>query len=400
MRFTDGPLPAVAGLRRAVEAFALERGRGADDVRWLLLAWPVAFEMWDDEAWHQLTIRLVDVARALGALTALPLALIYRAQLHVQAGQLDSVSNLLDEVDLLKEASGDTPMMYTSTMTTARLVLAAWRGRESQTLELIETSSREGQARGDGRAISVSELAKAVLYNGLGRYDRALAAAQRVCEYDDLALLPWGLAEIVEAAARQGSGDIAQAAMRRLQERTQATPTDWALGTEARCRALLSDGDEADRLFREAVERLGHTRIRVALARTHLLYGEWLRRVGRRSESRDRLRTAHEMLTEIGMEAFAERARRELLATGATARRRRPETRDDLTPQEAQIARLVAEGATNPEIATQLFLSARTVEWHLNKIFTKLGVGSRRELRAAARVAAGRPAASQQAWPL
>ena len=400
VRFTDGPLPAVAGLRRAVEAFALERGRGADDVRWLLLAWPVAFEMWDDEAWHQLTIRLVDVARALGALTALPLALIYRAQLHVQAGQLDSVSNLLDEVDLLKEASGDTPMMYTSTMTTARLVLAAWRGRESQTLELIETSSREGQARGDGRAISVSELAKAVLYNGLGRYDRALAAAQRVCEYDDLALLPWGLAEIVEAAARQGSGDIAQAAMRRLQERTQATPTDWALGTEARCRALLSDGDEADRLFREAVERLGHTRIRVALARTHLLYGEWLRRVGRRSESRDRLRTAHEMLTEIGMEAFAERARRELLATGATARRRRPETRDDLTPQEAQIARLVAEGATNPEIATQLFLSARTVEWHLNKIFTKLGVGSRRELRAAARVAGGRPAASQQAWPL
>ena len=356
--------------------------------------------MWDDETWHHLTIRLVNVARELGALTALPLALIYRAQLHVQAGQLDSASNLLDEVDLLREAGGDTPIMYTSTTTSARLVVAAWRGQEAQALELIEASIREGRARGEGRAISLSEFARALLYNGLGRYDLALAAAQRVCEYDDLALLPWGLVELVEAATRNGARDIAQAALSRLRERTQAAPTDWALGTEARSRALLSDGDETDALFREAVERLSRTRIRIALARTHLLYGEWLRRAGRRSDSRDRLRTAHTMLTAFGMEGFAERARRELLASGATARRRRPETRNDLTPQEAQIARLVADGATNPEIAAQLFLSSRTVEWHLHKIFTKLGIGSRRELREAARVAGDRPGASRPGRPV
>jgi DNA-binding CsgD family transcriptional regulator/tetratricopeptide (TPR) repeat protein len=391
-RFTDGYAAAVPPLKRALQAFALEGSRHPEDVRWLWLAWPVAYEVWDDEVWHQLSTRLVSFARDLGALTILPLALVYRAQLHVQAGQLDAAAGLLEEVEMIKEATASTPLMYTSTTSSASLVIAAWRGQEARALELIDDSIQEGAVRGEGRAISLAEFSRAVLYNGLGRYDAALVAAERVCEHDDLALFAWGLVELIEASVRAGLVDRAAAALLLLEERTRAAGTDWALGTEARCRALLSHGEAADRLHREAIERLGRTRIRVGLARAHLLYGEWLRREGRRVAAREQLRTAHGMLSEIGMEAFAERARRELLATGETVRRRSVETRVDLTPQEGQIARLAADGSTNPEIAVTMFISARTVEWHLHKVFGKLGVSSRRQLRGAL-VESGRTAA-------
>ena len=219
-----------------------------------------------------------------------------------------------------------------------------------------------------------------MLYNGLGRYKDAHAAAERACEHDDLGLFAWPLVELVEASARSGSLDVAAAALRRLEERTRAAGTDWALGIEARSRALLTDGDAADALYREAIERLARGRIAVHLARAHLLYGEWLRREHRRLEAREQLRAAHESLAAMGAQAFAERARGELLATGETVRKRTVETRDELTAQEAQIARLARDGRTNPEIGAQLFISPRTVEWHLHNVFTKLGIRSRREL--------------------
>lgn len=386
VRFTEGLSPAVVPLRRALEAVAaqpLHDERRAKGARLLWLAWPVAYELWDDEVWHGLTLRLVAVARDLGALTVLPLALVYRAQLHVQAGEFAAATALLDEVDLLKKALGETPLIYTSTTTSARLVLASWKGEEEQALELIDDTLVEAAGRREGRAISLAEFGRAVLHNGLGRYDLAFAAARRASEHDDLGLHPWALVELIEAAARSGRAGEALVALRSLAERTRAADTDWALGVEARCRALVSTGAVAEDLYEEAVERLTRTRIRVALARAHLLYGEWLRREGRRTDARAQLRTAHAMLSEIGMGAFAERARRELLATGETARKRTLETRDDLTPQEVQIAWLAADGATNTEIGGQMFISARTVEWHLHKVFAKLRIASRRQLRRA-----------------
>jgi DNA-binding CsgD family transcriptional regulator len=226
----------------------------------------------------------------------------------------------------------------------------------------------------------MAEYARAVLYNGVGHYEDALAAARRACDHDDLGLFGWSLTELVEAAARTGRHDLAAAAFERLRQRTSAAGTDWALGIEARSRALCADGPGAEALYREAIERLAGTRILIQLARAHLLYGEWLRREHRRLDAREQLRTAHEMLAGIGAEAFAERGRRELLATGETVGRRASRTIDALTPQEAQVARMARDGQTNPEIAAQLFISARTVEYHLRKVFTKLDIRSRKEL--------------------
>jgi DNA-binding CsgD family transcriptional regulator len=228
-----------------------------------------------------------------------------------------------------------------------------------------------------------SQYAAALLYNGLGRYDKALAAAELVCEYDDIGVLGWSLTELVEAAVRSGQPARASDALQRLSETTRASGTDWAVGTEVRSRALLSEGETAENCYREAIERLSRTRMRPAVARAHLLYGEWLRRENRRRDARAELRTAHSLFTTMGIEGFAERARRELLATGDTVRKRTVETVSELTAQEAHIARLAAGGRTNAEIGAQLFLSTRTVEWHLGKVYTKLGVGSRRELRRA-----------------
>ncbi|HEY5017259.1 MAG TPA: LuxR C-terminal-related transcriptional regulator [Streptosporangiaceae bacterium] len=236
--------------------------------------------------------------------------------------------------------------------------------------------------RGEGRGVT-SQYSAALLYNGLGRYDQALAAAERVCEYDDIGVLGWSLTELIEAAVRSGQPGRASGPLERLSETTRASGTDWALGAEARSRALLSEGESAEKLYREAIERLDRTRMRPAAARARLLYGEWLRRENRRKDARAELRTAYDQLTEMGIEAFAERARRELLATGDTVRKRTVETATELTPQEACIARLAVDGRTNVEIGTQLFLSTRTVEWHLGKVYSKLGVGSRRDLRRA-----------------
>ncbi len=237
-------------------------------------------------------------------------------------------------------------------------------------------------AAGQGSGTALAQVAKAVLYNGLGRYDEALAAAQEVGP-QDLSTENWAISEQIEAAARAGTPEVVAHTLRRLQEITQDGGTDWGLGIAARCGALLSEGDAADSLYREAIDRLARTRLRPELARAHLLYGEWLRRESRRVDAREHLRTAHEMLAAMGMEAFAERARKELVATGERARKRTVETRDDLTAQERQIAQLARDGLSNPEIGARLFLSPRTVEWHLRKVFGKLGIRSRHELAAA-----------------
>jgi DNA-binding CsgD family transcriptional regulator len=260
-------------------------------------------------------------------------------------------------------------------------MLAAWQGEENRTLELIQADVEDATARGEGRALGLAGYATAVLYNGLGGYEAALAGARRACEHEDLGFFGWSLVELVEAGARSGASDEAAAALRQLGERTSAAGSQWALGIQARSRALLSDGPAADTLYREAIDRLGRCRIAVHLARAHLVYGEWLRREQRRVEAREHLRAAHDMFGRFGAAAFAERARRELQATGETVRKRTIDTRDALTAQEAQVARLAAQGHTNPEIGARLFISPRTAEYHLHKVFAKLNISSRRQLR-------------------
>jgi DNA-binding CsgD family transcriptional regulator len=282
---------------------------------------------------------------------------------------------LIEEADAINEATGTTPLMYTS------VVLAAWRGHEARALELIEASIEDATASGEDTAVYRAEYARALLYNGLSRYEEALVAAGRACVNDDLGLSVWAHAELVEAGARGDTPDVAAAALQRLETMTRATDTDWARGIEARSRALLSDGQDANALHREALDWLASSHSALHLARAQLLYGEWLRREGRRVDARRQLRSAQGTFGRIGADGFADRARRELLATGETARRRTVETRDQLTAQEAQIARLAGEGYTNPEIGGRLFISPRTVEWHLHKVFVKLGIDSRKELR-------------------
>ncbi|MCX4968112.1 LuxR C-terminal-related transcriptional regulator [Streptomyces sp. NBC_00654] len=376
-RFADGYVPGASPLKPALRAFRRAAGRDEDDaMRWLWLTWLVAGDMWDDEAWHELTTHAVRAARATGALNFLPLALAYRAAVHVHAGEFDLASALINESDNITEVTGNSPLGYPS------LLLVAWRG-EARAAELIQAGARDAAAWGEGRAIGLAHYLLAVLYNGLGRYREALASAGRAGEYEDLAVVGFSLVELVEAGARGDALDAAEEALRRLAERAEASGTDWALGVLARSRALLGGGRTADLLYREAIERLERSRVAVDLARTHLLYGEWLRRENRRLDAREHLRTAYEMLHGFGARAFAERARRELLATGESVRQRAADIREALTTQEAQIARLAAEGRTNSEIGAELFISPRTVEWHLHKVFTKLEVNSRNKLRGA-----------------
>jgi DNA-binding CsgD family transcriptional regulator len=384
-RYTHGYAAGLEPLRRAVEAFAAPGGEG---LRWMLMAWPAAHEVWDDAAWEQLTTRAVTLARDTGALTVLPIFLLYRAAVLIYAGDFAAASVLTAEADAIVEATGNTRWQGTS------LLLAAWRGQDEATQRMAQGSIQAATARGEGRAICMAEYARAVLFNGLGRYDDALAAAQRACEHEDFGMLNWPLTELVEAAVRGGRLDVATTALGRLEERTGVARTDWALGIQARSRALAGDGEDVDGLYREAIERLSRTRIVVHRARAHLLYGEWLRRENRRLDARKQLRAAHDTFARVGAEAFAERARRELLATGETVRKRTVETVSELTAQEAQVARLAVDGRTNPEIGAQLFISPRTVEYHLRKVFTKLDIRSRKELRGALRHAsqAGMPA--------
>jgi DNA-binding CsgD family transcriptional regulator len=378
-RFTEGYGAGVPALRHALRAFRREALRREDDLRWLWLAWLLAGDLWDDEAWHELATRAVRLAREAGALAVLPLDLEYRAAVHIHAGEFAAASALVEEADAITAATGNAPLRYAS------LFLAAWRGEEARVLKLIEARARDATARGEGRVLGLVECITAMLYNGLGRYEAALAGARQACDHDDLCFFGWSLVELVEAGVRSGAHDVAAGALRQLEERTRVAGTDWALGILARSSALLSHGHAADALYREALERLARCRIVVHLARAHLVYGEWLRRENRRMDAREHLRTAYEMLGRIGAEAFAERARGELLATGETVRKRTIETPDVLTAQEALVARLAAQGRTNPEIGTQLFISPRTAEYHLRKVFTKLGISSRRSLRDALR---------------
>jgi DNA-binding CsgD family transcriptional regulator len=262
------------------------------------------------------------------------------------------------------------------------LVLAGFRGREAEASALIEVTITEATAGAQGTAVQYAHWANAVLLNGLGRYREALAAAREASDdTPELFVSVWAAAELVEAAARCDEAALACDALERVVAATAVVDDDWALGIRARSRALLSDGvGAAEALHREAVSRLARTRLRPDLGRAQLLYGEWLRRQNRRVDARVQLRAAHELFAAIGMEAFAERARAELLATGEKARKRTAQTRDELTPQELNIARMARDGLSNPEIGAQLFLSPRTVEWHLRKVFVKLEIRSRREL--------------------
>jgi DNA-binding CsgD family transcriptional regulator len=381
-RFTDGYAASVEALTRALHAFRQQtRLRSeADIVGVLWLVCPVAPEplgpeLWDDETWYELAANSVKLARDAGALSVLPIALAYLAGLHVHAGDFGAAAALIEESDAITKATGNAPLKYSS------LLLAAWRGDERHAMTLIESVVRDATARGEGRVIGLAGHVTAVLYNGLGRYDAALAGAQSACKYEDLGFFGWYLVELIEAASRSGAHEVAADALRKLDERTRAVGTDWALGMLARSSALLSDGETADARYRDAIERLERSRIAVHLARAHLVYGEWLRRAGRRVDAREQLRIAYEMFSRFGADAFTERARRELVATGETVRKRATETRDVLTAQEAQVARLAAQGHTNPEIGSQLFISPRTAEYHLHKVFTKLGISSRRGLR-------------------
>jgi DNA-binding CsgD family transcriptional regulator len=262
-------------------------------------------------------------------------------------------------------------------------LLAGFRGAEAEAAPLIEAVITDARAAGQGVAIQWSQWVSAILCNGLGRYEKALADAQAAEQAPELQVSMWALPELIEAASRTGQIQLAADALGRLTEATSIGQTDWGQGIYARSQALLADGEDAERWYREAAGRLGRTGFRPELARAHLLYGEWLRREGRRTDARAQLRTAHDMFAAIGMQAFAERTRRELLATGETVRKRTATTNDQLTPQEAQIARMARSGMSNPEIAAQLFLSPRTVEYHLAKVFTKLDITSRRQLRQA-----------------
>jgi DNA-binding CsgD family transcriptional regulator/tetratricopeptide (TPR) repeat protein len=373
---TEGYAVGTPALKEALLAFRDQDISVEEGLSWLWLAGRAAMAAWDDETWHILASRHVKLARDAGALSELPLAVRSRILLHAHSGELAEGTALIAEAQAVADATGSQLGPYGATG------IAAWRGREAEAAALIQANMDGVTSRGEGRGVT-SQYAAALLYNGLGRYDQALAAAALACEYDDVGVLGWSLTELVEAAVRGGQPARAAGALERLSGTTSASGTDWALGTEARSRALLSEGESAEDSYREAVERLGRTRMRPALARAHLVYGEWLRRENRRRDARAQLRTAHDQFTAMGIEGFAERARGELAATGDAVRKRAPGTVSELTAQEAHIARLAVGGRTSTEIGTQLFLSTRTVEWHLSKVYTKLGIGSRRELRQA-----------------
>jgi DNA-binding CsgD family transcriptional regulator len=372
---TEGYGAGAPLLKRALAGFRAGDMPVTDAIQWLWLATHAAHDLWDDESWELLCTRHVQLARQVGALAVLPIALSARMGLHLYAGELSTVKLLVDEVATVTETIGSRLPPY------GALALAAWQGREVDASDLIRTSADDATARGEGMGLGLAHNATAVLFNGLGDYERALTAARQAAGYPaELAFSTLVLPELVEAAVRSGSPELGTDALERLVASTGASGTHWGLGIEARSRALLSERDVAESFYREAIDHLGRTRMRMELARGHLLYGEWLRRAGRRLETREHLRIAHDMFTAMGAQAFAERSRRELLATGETARKRTADTLDDLTAQEQQIARQARDGLSNSDIGARLFLSPRTVEWHLRNVYAKLGIHSRREL--------------------
>ena len=375
---TDGYEAGTPALQPAVAAFRSGDVTLEDELRWFFVACHAAHDLWDDEAWYALSARHLQVARDVGALSVLPLALAQRVGVHLHAGEFGAAASLVEETAAITEATRNDLPPYSA------LALAGWQGRAAEATSLIHAAIDGLTVRGEGMGLGLVRHTSAVLSNGLGRYQDALTAAEEAsASPQELGFANWGLAELIEAAVRCGETARAADALERLARTTRPSGTPWGLGIEARSRALVSEGEAAELLYREAIDQLGQCRGAVALARAHLLYGEWLRRENRGADAREQLRTAHEMLDAMGMAAFAERARRELMATGEAVRRRTVEAPSTLTAQEALIARLARDGRTNPEIGAQLFISARTVEWHLRKIFAKLGISSRRELREA-----------------
>jgi DNA-binding CsgD family transcriptional regulator len=378
--FNEGYAAGAPLLRQALEAFGTADLSPQEELRWMWLMTDIALHLWDNREWNRLSSRYLDLARQSGALTELPLALSTRAMMLLFDGELGAVGSLVDQQLAVTESTDSQLAPYSA------MCLAAMRGRRVEAVDLIEATSREGPERGEGISVAVAEWTRAVLHNGYGEYSEAMAAARRALDHQEYpvhrypGVANWAAAELVEAAARSGNTEVAVEATRWLTEMTSSSGTEWARGVEARSRALLAEGDRAGASFREAIGWLEQAGVRAELARCHLLYGEWLRRERRRIDARAQLRTAHQMLETMGMEAFAERARHELMATGETARKRTIPARIDLTAQEALIARLAREGLSNPDIAGRLFISARTVEYHLHKVFAKLGISSRGQL--------------------
>jgi DNA-binding CsgD family transcriptional regulator len=373
---TDGPGAAAPVLRQATSAFTNADIPAEEVLRWGWMAQQAPTALWDDDGWRVILRRQLQLARDAGALDQLPILLAQMGFAATWSGDFATAASLIAEAGAVCEATGSRIAPYPAMM------LASYRGREAEAVPLIQATLEQAIAGGQGAAVTWAHWVAAVLYNGLSRHQEALAPAQQARQDRHPYVSIWALPELIEAAVHTGKRQIAGDALDLLAGRTQVGGTDFGLGMEARSRALLSEGDEAERCYHEAIARLGRTRLRPDLARAHLLYGEWLRRQRRRGEAREQLRTAQGMLEAIGMEAFAGRARRELRATGETARRRAVAAADgELTVQEAQIARLARDGLSNPEIATRLFLSPRTVQYHLGKIFTKLGITSRSQLR-------------------
>jgi len=368
-RSAKGYSAGVPILQRALTA--LRAGNGGDDTRWLWLGCHTAMDLWDDEACRTLAARHVQQARQAGALTMLPFALNYVAAHHIFAGEFTTAAALLEEADAITAATGNVRMADFS------LLLAGWRGQASGQ---FDAAIQDAATRGEGLAMASAEFATAVLHNGLGHYQAALVAAQQACEHDELGFGVWVLPELIEAAARSGGNEVAAAALHQLSERTSLSGSQWAHGIEARSRALTNGGQAAESLYQEAISHLGQSRMTVHLARAHLIYGEWLRRQNRRADAREQLRTAHQMLAAMGADGFAERAARELRATGERVRNRTTGSPVQLTARETQIARLARDGQSNREIAAQLFISPHTVEYHLHKIFAKLAISSRNQL--------------------
>jgi DNA-binding CsgD family transcriptional regulator/tetratricopeptide (TPR) repeat protein len=372
---TEGLAAAASTLQQAAKVIP---DMSDDEVlRWGLAATEATAAMWDQEGLLAISLRLVKVVRQAGALAELPLNLYSLGVAITWIGDFAGAAAIAAEADSIAAATGSHFPPFTL------LRLQSLQGREAETSALIAGVIRQTSALGETMSATPAHWAAAVMYNGITRYEDArVAALQATMNTLDPSVTTYALPELIEAAAREGDAQLARHALDQLAESTQPAANEFALGIEARCRALLSDGAAADDLYREAIDRLSRTQLLPDLARAHLLYGEWLRREGRRMDARKELRTAYGMFVAIGMEAFADRTRHELLATGEKVRKRGPETRQELTPQEEQIARLARDGLSNPEIGAQLFLSARTVEWHLSKVFAKVGISSRRELRA------------------
>jgi len=383
---TDGPVTGTPALKRALVRFSGDDVSTEERVRWSWVAGRAAGFIWDYDNWDLLTARQVQVARDSGALAVLPLTLSTRAGVHLFAGELAVAMSLVEQVESVSDVIDSRTVPY------AALAVAAFRGQEANASLLIETTRQDFLSRGEGMGVTLTQWAAAALYNGLARYDHAYIAAEQALEYpDELWYSPWAMVEFIEAASRTGKHAEAGFTLERLTTGTAASGTDWARAIEARCRALVSKGSTAERLYREAIDRLVPTPLRWDLARTHLLYGEWLRRERRHRDARLHLRAADELFTGFGVEGFTDRARVELRATGERTRERPSSTTHDLTSQEAQISRLVAQGASNREIAAELFISQSTVEYHLHKTFLKLGVKSRTQLANRVHESAARP---------